>query len=128
MTTNGPLLPERRHIPAVNADTPVDPADEVLSTRDHAVILRWAASRRAEPATGEATKTGPATVNVKDGGAGIRFNFPGRGLFRPITWDEWFENFDSHQLAFVFDNDSADGPPSNRYRLVRVSEWTGVIG
>lgn len=128
MTMNGPLLPEPRHIPDIKADTPVDPAAEVLSTQDHAVILRWAASRQAEPATGEATKTGPATVDVRDGGAGIRFNFPGRGLFRPITWEEWFENFDLHHLAFVYDNDSSDSPPSSRYRLVKADDWTDVIG
>lgn len=128
MTMNGPQLPEQRHIPDIKADTPVDPAAEVLSTQDHAVIRLWAARRQAEPATGEATKTGPATVDVRDGGAGIRFNFPGRGLFRPITWEEWFENFDLHHLAFVYDNDSSDSPPSSRYRLVKADDWTDVIG
>ena len=60
------------------------------------------------PATGEATASGPATVDVKDGGAGVRFNFPGTGAYRPIEWHEWFENFDPHECAFVFDNDALD--------------------
>jgi hypothetical protein len=128
MKKNGPLLPERKHIPDVKADTPVNPAVEVLSTQDHAVIMRWAAGRQAEPATGEATATGPATVDVRDGGAGIRFNFPGRGMFRPIAWEEWFENFDRHGLAFVYDNDSSSSAPSSRYRLVKAKDWTDVIG
>ena len=77
-------------------------------TRDKQVIRGWAQRHRAEPATGEATPSGPATVVVNDGGAGIRFNFPAAARFRPISWDEWFENFDRHRLVFVYDEDVAD--------------------
>jgi hypothetical protein len=45
---------------------------------------------------------------VNDGGAGIRFNFPGVQRFRPITWDEWFENFDAHDLCFVYEEEVPD--------------------
>ncbi len=128
MTTNDSLLPERKHIPDVKADTPVDQSEKVLSTRDHAVIRKWAATRQAEPATGEATRSGPATVDVQDGGAGVRFNFPGQGLFRPIEWDEWFDNFDRHQCAFVYDNDEPGTRPSTRYRIVKAPDWREVIG
>jgi hypothetical protein len=128
MTNNGPLLPQPRHIPSVRSDTRIDPSADVLSTQDHEVIRNWATKRQAQPATGEATNSGPATVNVRDGGAGIRFNFPGSGAFRPISWDEWFENFDRHQLTFVYDNDAPDEPASNRYRLVKTADWTDVIG
>jgi hypothetical protein len=79
-----------------------------LATRDHEVICRWAARHHAEPATGEATGSGPATVHLNDGGAGIRFNFPGAARFRPITWDEWFENFDRYGLTFVYEEEIAD--------------------
>jgi hypothetical protein len=74
----------------------------LAATRDHDVIRDWAARQQAEPATGEATSSGPATVNVRDGGAGIRFNFPGAARFRPIDWNEWFAHFDQHHLVFVF--------------------------
>jgi hypothetical protein len=128
MKTNGPLLPEQKHVPDIKVDTELDPQVHVLSTRDHAVIQRWAAARQAEPATGEATTSGPATVDVKDGGAGVRFNFPGRGLFRPIPWEEWFENFDRHGLTFVYDNDVAGSAPSSRYRIVKTEDWKEIIG
>ena len=77
-------------------------------TRDHDVIRQWAERRKAEPATGEATASGPATIDVKDGGAGIRFNFPGAQRFRPISWDEWFDNFDRHDLLFVHEEEVAE--------------------
>jgi len=80
-----------------------------IATRDHDVIRRWSARQHAEPATGEPTESGPATtIHVRDGGAGIRFNFPGVGRFRPITWDEWFENFDRFHLTFVYEEEIAD--------------------
>jgi hypothetical protein len=126
--SEGPLLPEQNHIQSVRADTPANPGGKVVSTRDHEVIRQWAGKRRAEPATGEATASGPATVNVKDGGAGIRFNFPGQGMFRPITWDEWLANFDEHECAFVFDQDGPDAASSNRYRIVKAADWKDLIG
>ena len=79
-----------------------------VATREHEVIRRWAARHQAEPETGEATSSGPATIHVNDGGAGIRFNFPGFARFRPITWDEWFSHFDECRLTFVYEADVAD--------------------
>jgi hypothetical protein len=79
-----------------------------LMTRDHEVIRQWAERHKAEPATGEATSSGPATVNVNDGGAGVRFNFPSAARFRPISWDEWFANFDAHRLTFVYEEEVGD--------------------
>jgi hypothetical protein len=88
-------------------------------------IRQWAARHSAEPATGEATRSGPATRNVQDGGAGIRFNFPAAGVFRPITWDEWLQYFTEHDLLFVYDADVPGGPPNNRYRLVHRHKLEG---
>ena len=86
------------HLPAVPVqgsvviDTldpqPLPDAGLRLATRDHHLIQSWAARHGAEPATGVATASGPATVNVNDGGASIRFNFPGAARFRPIAWAE----------------------------------------
>jgi hypothetical protein len=89
--------------PGTSGDGP-----RAIATRDHEEIRRWGARHRAEPATGEATRSGAETVHVRDGGAGIRLNFPGIGRFRPITWDEWFEHFDRHHLMFVYEEEIAD--------------------
>jgi hypothetical protein len=90
---------------------------DVVATEDPALIRQWALDHGAEPATGEATPSGPATVSITDGDAGIRFNFPAAGRFRPISWDEWFRNFTEHNLLFVYEAD-APRSPSARYRLV----------
>ena len=55
---------------------------------------------------------------MQDGGAGIRFNFPAAARFRPITWDEWFQNFSQHDLMFVYEREVPGKTPSGRYRLV----------
>jgi hypothetical protein len=128
MKFEGELLPEQKEISEVRTETPFEPSGQVVSTRDHEVIKRWAEKRQAQPATGEATSSGPATIDVNDGGAGIRFNFPGTGLFRPISWDEWLSNFDRHLCAFVYERDQPDGVLSNRYRIVKASQWKDVIG
>ncbi len=128
MKYDGELLPEHRHLTGISAESPAGQSADVVFTRDHDVIEQWARKRRAEPATGEATSTGPATMNVNDGGAGVRFNFPGAGVYRPITWEEWFANFDRHELAFVYDNDDQSGRLSNRYRIVKASDVTELGG
>ena len=124
-----PLLPAQRHIPIITAPDELTGDRGTVATRTHSVIRAWAAERRAEPATGEATVSGGATIDVNDGGAGIRFNFPGYSRFRPITWEEWFGNFDLHDLTFVFDDrGAAEHPPSTRFRIVKASDWQVLIG
>jgi hypothetical protein len=83
-------------------------APRAIETRDHEIILQWASRHQAAPATGESTESGPATLEVRDGGASVRFNFPGASRFRPIGWSEWFEHFDREDLVFVYEEDVAD--------------------
>lgn len=109
MKKNTPFSPNAHGFSTQAADRLRAPSGtRALITSDHDMIRRWAARHSAEPATGEATVSGPATITVNDGGAGVRFNFPGAAFFRPITWDEWFDNFERHHLAFAFDEEVAD--------------------
>jgi hypothetical protein len=119
-----PESPQTRNLKPI--ENPLRGASHVVFTRDHDVIKRWAKERQAEPATGQASRSGPATSKVNDGGAGIRFNFPGIGYFRPIEWDEWFGNFDHHECAFVYDDDGTR-PLSSRYRIVKAAEWQNLL-
>jgi hypothetical protein len=97
----------------------------VMATEDPHVIREWANRHGAEPATGQPTSSGPGVVDVNDGGAGIRFNFPGAARFRPISWDEWFRNFTEYDLTFVYEADVSGQPPGNRYRLVPKTKLPG---
>jgi hypothetical protein len=90
---------------------------QLFVTREHQEIQRWAAAHYAEPATGEATGSGPALMDVNDGGAGIRFNFPGFARFRPISWDEWFDNFERHDLLFVYEAEDRQQVASYAHEL-----------
>ena len=113
------LLPDEAPIRFVDRHSAAEQQPgAILATDDHHVIREWAAARGAEPATGESTATGPATVDVRDGDAGIRFNFPAARPFRPITWEEWLDNLSRHHLMFVFECDTPGRPPTTRYRLV----------
>ena len=78
------LIPDEGPIALIDAATEGQFTDiPVVATQDHELIRQWALRRRAEPATGEATESGPASTRVNDDGTGIRFNFPGVGRFRP---------------------------------------------
>ena len=116
---------------------PVDSAVEgsaggtvpLVGTRDPRLVRAWASHHGAEPATGEATASGPATVSVNDQGSGLRFNFPGASRFRDVTWDEWLAHFETAQLVFVFERPtSPDETSSSRvggavYRVVTAADW-----
>ena len=94
-------------------------AEGVCSTaiRDHEAIRNWADWRHVEPATGEATPSGPATSMSMRGGAGIRFNFPGAARFRPISWDESFDHVDQHHLVFVYPEERPEAIAARAYEL-----------
>jgi hypothetical protein len=94
-----------------------DAGSAMRATRDHDVIRTWALRMQAQPATGQATSSGPATVDVHDGGSGLRFNFPGASRFRAIDWDEWFTHFDRHHLVFVYSDSLNTRLASRAYEL-----------
>jgi hypothetical protein len=113
----------RSQITRGTRETVLETGDSVWATRDHKIIRAWASEVGAEPATGEATPSGPASaMKVADGGTGLRFNFPGVSRFRSISWDEWLEHFRSHDLTFVYDDAEPGRPTSARYRIVPASE------
>jgi len=123
MNKSSEFLSSGRNVISVSADDRLEGTDDkTFVTSDHEAIRQWASKRHAEPATGEQTGSGPATVDVHDGGTGIRFNFPGAGRFRPIAWSEWFDNFDRYGLVFVYEEHMLEGNISNRYRIVKSDE------
>jgi hypothetical protein len=58
----------------------------------------------------------------KDDSGVLRIDFPGyrgEGKLTEIGWDEWFKIFDENDLAFLYQNETADGKKSQFSRLVK---------
>lgn len=95
--------------------SPTEPEDypgQLLATRRLAVIKHWAHERNAFPA--------PLANTASEGQGGeLRLKFPGRGgrELEVISWDEWFETFDTRECVFVFQRHKRDGTPSSFYML-----------
>jgi hypothetical protein len=74
------------------------------TTTDHSTIRKWAEARGAKPARVKGT-----------GGAGdaglLRLDFgePEDSL-EPVTWEEFFDTFDSSNLALLYED-----APGNRF-------------
>jgi Rho termination factor, N-terminal domain len=82
-----------------------------LATTSHEVIRQWAEQRGAVPATVEGTEHGDR-LGV------LRFDFGGdSGRLRQVSWEEWFETFDSRRLNFIYQEERSDGRQSNFFRL-----------
>ncbi len=90
-----------------------DRKGQTLLTRSHDVIRKWAEERGGMPATVEGTE--------HDGRVGVlRFDFPrggGNRRLREVSWDQWFETFDSRDLVFMYQEQLRNGDQSNFFRL-----------
>lgn len=90
-------------------------ASQSKTTTDHETIRRWAEQRGAVPSTVRRTR-GQKNIGV------IRLDFPGfsgEGALEPITWDQFFEEFDKQGLALVFQDKTASGRTSSFNRFVK---------
>jgi hypothetical protein len=84
-------------------------------TVDHVRIKEWVESRQGTPAS------------VKGSGgdepAGIlRIDFPGyssKASLEKISWEAFFNKFEERKLAFLFQENTAAGPPSRYWKLVK---------
>jgi hypothetical protein len=82
-----------------------------LATTSHEVIRNWAEERGGTPATVEGTEHG-------DHLGVLRFAFGGNDAnLREVSWDEWFDTFDSRQLNFIYQEERKDGNQSTFFRL-----------
>lgn len=82
-----------------------------LTTRSHDTIRKWAEERDGRPATVEGTEHG-------DHLGVLRLDFGDRTeSLREVSWDEWFDTFDSRDLVFVYQETLSSGRQSNFFRL-----------
>jgi hypothetical protein len=85
---------------------------------DHDAIRRWAESRGGRPAC--VTGTGD-----EDDVGMIRLDFPGFSggdTLAPISWEQWFAQFDANGLALIVQETTAEGERSHFNRLVKRDE------
>lgn len=90
------------------------------TTQDHEEIRNWAEKRGARPAE-------VAHTHGKDEPGILRFCFPNardknNDNLREISWDEFFEKFDSSDLQLVYQEKTASGQKSNFNKLVYPEE------
>jgi len=94
-----------------NPDDDPERPGRSLATTSHEVIRQWAEERKAVPATVEGTEHGQS-LGV------LRFDFGGDSdRLRQVSWEEWFETFDSRRLNFIYQEERSDGRQSNFFRL-----------
>jgi hypothetical protein len=93
-------------------------ASSTNTTTDHETIRGWAEENGGAPATVRGTES--------DGEPGVlRIDFPGgtgEDRLEHISWDEWFKKFDENKLAFLYQEQKADGEGSTFFKLVRRDE------
>jgi hypothetical protein len=82
-----------------------------LVTTHHEVIREWAEARGGKPATVPGTEHG-------DHLGVLRIDFGATNAeLRPVSWDEWFDTFDSRRLNFIYQEERTDGNRSTFFRL-----------
>jgi hypothetical protein len=81
---------------------------------DHEEIRQWAEARGAQPAcvkgTGRRGDTGMIRLDLP--------GFSGAKSLQPISWDDWFRQFDDNNLALLVQDTTAGGSQSNFNKLV----------
>lgn len=83
------------------------------ATTDHDKIRRWAEQRGGHPA---AVK---ATLRAGSPGGLLRIDFgPAEENLQELGWDEFFEAFDGNDLAFLYQEKTADGKTSRFFKFV----------
>ena len=83
-------------------------ADTSKTTTDHEAIRRWVEARGGWPATVKGTGNGDP-VGI------LRIDFPGRGddeSLQEISWEDFFQKFDDSGLAFLYQEQTAEGGES----------------
>jgi len=82
---------------------------EAKRTVDHDEIRKWVESRGGKPTSVSGTEKRGEEAGL------LRIDFPtgaGNPPLEPIGWDEFFQKFEKEKLAFLYQDEKADGEPS----------------
>jgi hypothetical protein len=89
-------------------------ASKSATTTDHDEIRRWVEEHDGKPASVRGT-------GARDDSGVLRIDFPGgagEDELEHISWDDWFRKFDDNELAFLYQQEKADGEDSTFFKLV----------
>ncbi|MBB5791075.1 hypothetical protein [Jiangella mangrovi] len=112
-------MTEPTHKAVAGPDVHEDHRGQILVTRNHDVIRAWAADREVEPATTRPAEGGWLPVDA------LRLSAPGTAGGETVSWDTWFEAFDTHDLRFLFREHEPDGATSTFWRFDTVDRDEG---
>ena len=93
---------------------------EAQVTTDHEEIRRWVEERGGNPAVVKGTESRDSAL--------LRIDYPGfsgEGKLEPIEWEEFFEIFDENNLAFLYQEQTADGGESRFSKFISRDESEG---
>lgn len=85
------------------------------TTTDHQVIQGWVQERGGVPATVESTAEAPDGVGI------LRIDFPygtRNDTLSTISWKDFFAKFDESELAFLHEDETAEGETSRFCKFV----------
>jgi hypothetical protein len=82
-------------------------------TTDHDEIRRWAESRGGHPASVRGTED-----RGEDAGL-LRIKFRDDEDLEEIGWEDFFDKFDEEKLAFLYQDETADGGKSRFFKFVQ---------
>jgi hypothetical protein len=88
---------------------------DAKTTTDHEEIRQWVEERNGKPAGVAGTRKDGEDVGL----VGIDFAEDGDDdRLEEISWDEFFDRFEEKQLAFLYQDQKANGEPSTFNKLV----------
>lgn len=89
-------------------------AGESKVTTKHGEIQRWVEERGGSPARvkGTESRSDPGLLRVDYPG------FSGEETLETITWEEFFNAFDEHNLAFLYQEKTKDGKVSRFSKFI----------
>ena len=83
-------------------------------TTNHETIRQWVEERNGKPASVAGTGKGDEDIGLLS----IDFAEDTDESLEAISWDEFFEKFEEKQLAFLYQDQKANGEPSRFNKLV----------
>jgi hypothetical protein len=87
---------------------------DARTTTDHETIRQWVEDRNGKPAS----VPGTAKRDEEVGLLRIGFADGEDESLDEISWDEFFDKFEEKQLAFLYQEQKANGEPSTFNKLV----------